>query len=343
MAKRIQEFQDRLDMLEDELAGLVADVEKKHRRIAAEAQALRLPLTVLCLGTVAELAQQAVHKLESSAAERDQFQRIQQQLQEPCESTRMAAYACLRRMHKDCPLCKRQEECAEGRALRIMRDLVVLTVSVGKGELNLEKLKTAIGDALRQGCGRDDLDQVDQSELTFAFAKALSLGRSRDGFDAKVRSANMFGPEISEEEVQQLFLVYNACARASPHYVSKNKVSRKHKKRSASPQQELAVAASAASASAASTAMPVAMSESSHSQDTLSVWQLNACHGWGERQRPRELFDPSFDVSQMYPRVQETHACSEFGFFDPRDYFCSGQPFLEAARERRAQETMPEQ
>ena len=208
-----------------------------------------------------------------------------------------------------------------GRALVIIRDLVVLTVSVGKGPMSPQTLKTALEDA--QGCGPDGLDKVVLSQLTLAFWKVLNLGQSRDGFDAKVRSANMFGSEISEEQVQHLWMVYSACARASPQYLSKNKASRKwsHTKRSASPQRQLAVAASAASASAASASMPMAMSESSHSQETMNMWQHNAWHGWEERQRPPGLFDPGFDVSQMYPRVQEMHPCSEFGFFAPRGYF----------------------
>ena len=73
--------------------------------------------------------------------------------------------------------------------------------------------------------------------------------------------------------------------------------------------------------------MPMAMSESSHSQETMSMWQLGTLHGWEqstqERQhsRPPGLFDPSFDVSQMYPPNQETHPEEEFGFFDTRGYF----------------------
>lgn len=318
---------------------------------------------MLCLGTVAELSQQALRKVESSAAERDQLQRIQQQIQEPCESSRMAAYDSLRTMHKDCQLCKNKEACAKGRALLIMRDLVVLTVSIGKGPMSPLTLKTALEDALRQGCGRFDLDKVEQSQLTLAFNKVISLGRTREGFDAKVRSANMYGPELTEEEVQQLFLVYNACARASPQYVSKNKESRKHRKRSASPQRELAAAASAASASAASASMPMAMSESSHSQETMCMWQLGAktpfLHGWEEKQlsrRPERFeiptsFDAGFDVSQVYPHVQETPPCKMCGFFDPqghhtsRGYFCREhcapeQPVLESAAMRREQDPL---
>ena len=304
MAEQIQKCQARLDVLDADMDRLLAEVEHKRQRLAAETQALRLPLTMLCLETVAELAQQALRKSSCSAAEQHQ---IQQQLQEPCESSRMAAYHCLRRLHQDCPQCKPKEPCAKGRALLIMRDLVVLTVSLGKGEMNPETLKTALEDA--QGCGRNGLDKVELSQLTLAFSKVLSFGQSRDGFDAKVRSANMFGSEISEEQVQHLWMVYSACARASPQYLSKNKASRRRSstKRSASPQRQLAVAASAASASAASASMPMAMSESSHSQETMNMWQHNAWHGW--------------DVSQTHPSVPEMQPCNEFGFFDTTGYY----------------------
>ena len=82
------------------------------------------------------------------------------------------------------------------------------------------------------------------------------------------------------------------------------------------------------------------------------MWQLGAWHGWEERQRPPGRFeipcsfDTGFDVSQMYPHVQETPPCREFGFFDPQGYhtsggyFCSEQPVLEAAAVRREQDPL---
>ena len=76
-----------------------------------------------------------------------------------------------------------------GCALLILRDLVVLTASIGKGPMNQLLLKNTLEDALRQGCNRADLDKVVQSQLTLAFNKVISLGRTREGFDAKVDSA----------------------------------------------------------------------------------------------------------------------------------------------------------
>ena len=96
-----------MEQFECELAQLVADVKQKKREIDTEMQALRQEMTAMCLGTVADLAQQALRKVESVApAERDQLQRIQQQVQEPFETSRMAALVSLGTMHTHCQLCK---------------------------------------------------------------------------------------------------------------------------------------------------------------------------------------------------------------------------------------------
>ena len=306
-------------------------MEQKKRQIDTEMQALRQEVTVMCLGTVADLVQQALRRVVGVApGERDQLQRIQQLVQEPCESSRMAAYDALRTMHKDCQPCKNKEACAKGRALLIMRDLVVLTAAIGKGPVTPGTLKTALEEALRQGCGRFDLDKAELSQLALAFNKVIRLGSTREGFDEKVRSANMYGLDLSDEEVQQLFLVYNACARASPQYISKNKETRngKHRKRSASPHRELAGSASTASpsiaaapvphpvvpetatTSVADASMPVprrmascndgADTATAHSQETMCTWQFGAnipfLHSWGEQVSHGII---SFDASGM--------------------------------------------
>ena len=191
--------------------------------------ALPRPEPKTCLGTVEDLALQAHRKVENVTWERRQ--RIQQQVEEPCGSSRFAAYDSLRTVHKGCELCMRKEACALGWALLIMRDLLVLTVAIEqKGPMTPETLKTALNEALRQGCPfRFDMDKTEQAQLALAFHKVIDLGRTREGFDEKVRSPHMYGHDVTVEEVEQLFLEYNLCARASPHYLSKTKESRKHK------------------------------------------------------------------------------------------------------------------
>ena len=78
----------------------------------SESVALPKPEPKTCLRTVEDLALQALRKVENVTWERRQ--RIQQQVEEPCGSSRFAAYDSLRTMHKDCELCKRKEECALG-------------------------------------------------------------------------------------------------------------------------------------------------------------------------------------------------------------------------------------
>ena len=318
MGGLVHQFQHRLESLEGtmedflcEFAQLVSNMEQKKLQIDTEMQALRQELTVVCLGTVADLAHRALHRVESVvAAEREQLQRMQQQVMEPLESSRMAAYDSLRTMHKDCQLCKNKEACAKGRALLIMRDLLVLTVAFGRGPMSPSMLKEALGEALSEGCGRSDLNKVEQSQLTLAFNKVIALGRSsREDFDAKIGAANLYGPGLTAEEKRELFLVYSACARASPLYVSKNKESRKHGKRSVSPHLELPVSAPVASASGVSA--PV-----SDAQETMGMWQVGASvpflHGWGEEPSLGSIsFDAAQGSSQMCPHMPEAQPCEQ--------------------------------
>ena len=97
-----------------------------------------------------------------------------------------------------------------------------------------ELVQQVLEEALQQGCGRPQLDSVEQSQLTLAFHKVISLGgMSIEKFEEQVRSPTMFGPDITKPEVEHLFVLYTSCWRASPEYMSKNKQSGKHKKRSA--------------------------------------------------------------------------------------------------------------
>ena len=136
----------------------------------------------------------------------------------------MAAYDFLRTQHRACPLCRAMEPCHKGRALRILRDLVVITVVYGQGAMNPQKLKIVLDQALQKGCGRHELDPVEQSQLTLAYYKVIGLGSMNlEAFAAKLRSPKMYGEDISQEQVEQLFVVYHACWRASPSYISINK------------------------------------------------------------------------------------------------------------------------
>ena len=51
--------------------------------------------------------------------------------------------------------------------------------------------------------------------------KVTKLGASREVFDRKI--TDLYGPNLTPEYADHLFLVYSTCSRASPNYQSKNK------------------------------------------------------------------------------------------------------------------------
>ena len=54
---------------------------------------------------------------------------------------------------------------------------------------------------------------------------------TREDFEEKLRSKSMYGPDLTEEEIDRLFQAYSNCAKMSPDHISKNKASGKHRKR----------------------------------------------------------------------------------------------------------------
>ena len=76
------------------------------------------------------------------------------------------------------------------------------------------------------------LDPVASSQLTLAFNKVLKLGsKTRAEFFAEAKSDDMYGPELTDEVMDQLFLVYKTCALTSPDYKSKSKSTKKNYKK----------------------------------------------------------------------------------------------------------------
>ena len=61
--------------------------------------------------------------------------------------------------------------------------------------------------------------------------KVIQLGaKTRPEFEEKVKSIYLYGPDLTEEEVDLLLVVYRTCSRAHPNYESKNKITKKPKK-----------------------------------------------------------------------------------------------------------------
>ena len=147
----MQDFQERLTAVERDLEQL--DVFKQ--RLQADAAALRQQMITMSLATVADLVHGAIQSailFHPAPAIKQQLRMIQQQVMEPSEASRMAAYDALRVLHLECPHCAPKVTCPIGRALIVSRDLLVLTISIGKGPMTHQILKDALEDALRSGC-----------------------------------------------------------------------------------------------------------------------------------------------------------------------------------------------
>ena len=285
MAAGIQQLLERLDGMQAQLEEFDNDIAKlqvKKLEMLDGMQALRQDMLGICLTTVADLAEESVRAVEpTDPQERDRLWVVLQQLREPDEVPRMAAYMSLLSLHKDYPPCKVKAACPKGRALLITRDLLLLTVALGKGPLTNQTLKVLLDEAVEKACGRDQMDKVEQSQLSLCFFKVISLGRKREGFADKVRNPNMFGPNVTAEQVDQLFLVYNAVARASPDYVSKNKESRKHRQRSASPSRRACADATSASGHQLA-AVPVTASDTMAMPGQLGTHDAPFLRGLGD-------------------------------------------------------------
>ena len=169
------QFQQRLVAVE---SGLVELTEMKTR-LEVEAKALREHMTVMCLATVADIVhgelQQGI-RVTTSPEDQDKLRVIQQLMMISSEASRMAAYEALRGMHMECPLCTSKVTCIIGRALLLLRDLLVLTVTIGKGPQTHVTLKQLLEDAMWQGCQRKELTKEEMSQLTLAFNKVWMEG-----------------------------------------------------------------------------------------------------------------------------------------------------------------------
>ena len=235
---RVQEFQARLTTLDRQLTDLLEHVDAVKRAIMDETQALRQQMDSMCLWRVVELAQLALKKAERAASNehRGRIVDIRQKTQEPQQSSRMAAWKALRKIHHkdDCSDCLANEPCAMWRAGIILSDLLILTVCTGRGPWTNELLKEALLEALMAGCGQNSLDKVEQSQLTQAFNKVISFGKTREDFDGKI--VGIYGPRgpgqllETDEDFDMLYHAYSSCSHTSPHHVSNCKASGKQRK-----------------------------------------------------------------------------------------------------------------
>ena len=236
----MQEFQERLDALDVE----VAEMKRRQAHLEEESQAMRKLIMTMSLQTVAELSKEALKKAHRVASTDDEKQKlilIMEQTLEPSAASRIAAWNSLRTMHCECPDCPTREskknypracqpkKCILGDAELILRDLTTLTVVIGRGPLSHEYFEELMEHALKEGCGRDELDKVEKSMFKLSLKKAIELGRSRTRFKTFCTSEKMHGPDLSDDQLDQVYRVYSAVANENPNYVSKTKAGKKRK------------------------------------------------------------------------------------------------------------------
>ena len=232
---RMQDFQARLDALDEEVAAM----KRRAAHLEAEAQAMRQLMLTMSLQTVAELSLVALKKAQCVASNEEQKSKldlIMEQTLEPSAASRMAAWDSLRTMHFECPACesgeskKKKKNCPLGNAQLISRDLAVLTVTIGRGPLSHKYFQELCEHAFKEGCGKDNLDKVEKSMLTLSLKKIIDLGRSRTVFHKACTSPEMHGPDVSEEQLDQVYRAYSAVANENPNYESKTKGKKKGNK-----------------------------------------------------------------------------------------------------------------
>ena len=203
---------------------------------------------------MAEFAQLALKEVERDTGDLDKLRilrDVRSLTQEPDKSSRMAAYNTLRGFHdKNCPICKPEVYCATRRAQVILRDLLVLTIGMGRGKWDYASFDLALQNALGQGRNTGELDLKLHSQLTLAFNKVIQLGQNKKEFKKHARSNSMYGPGITEDEVDTLFVAYSCFARENAGHVSKNKAHGKHRRRKTSPKKSTAATAAAAESAA---------------------------------------------------------------------------------------------
>ena len=230
MGIELRQFETRLMHIE----GRLGELEAEAQEMSATADTMRQDLSTHSLATVAEHVCQSLRSAAGHARHpqrRAWLRTLQELVREPQEWRRMCAYEQLSAhdaQHKN----TLEGTCSYlARALLLLRDLLVLTICIGRAPITREGLVSACGDAMLKGCGRAVLSYTEQSQLCLAWSKVVELGRvtSREVFERRVRSPTMYGPAISSEVVDMLLVVYNTAARTSPEYQSLHQSSPKYK------------------------------------------------------------------------------------------------------------------
>ena len=245
----------RVDELEEELRQLRQEVTELRSKLQAPGQ---FPCSGL--QTAADLVQLALASVACDSSTdvdiKDKLQRTQgtfilPEVQIPDAATRFVAYRRLCKIHQSCQVCKAKKAskqktvCPVVRAMIPLRDLVVLTVCRGR---STAPLRATLDDVLYAELRTKDLEPDEQGQIKQSFNKIRKLGEQRTGFDDAVREDFMYGPDVTPQQLDQLFAVYSSCTSAFPGYVSKYKAAGKTRR----PRELPATRGVAAGASASS-------------------------------------------------------------------------------------------
>ena len=182
---------------------------------------------------------------------------LQQDIQGPSALDRVPAFTKLRRLHEGrCTVCQefkqtpglfdphRSPACRVKSAILLSRDLIVLSMLQDHTNLTLSYLKKVYNSMGEGGTPWHILCDGDRSVLTQSFVKILDLGSlTLKEFGEKILEPHMCGPNTSDEEVEQLYLLYADCSAVHPYFagVRKSKRLRREQMHNSTETQGVAV------------------------------------------------------------------------------------------------------
>ena len=174
---------------------------------------------------------------------------LQQDVMGPKALDRVPAFTKLRLLHESrCPKCQWRRALPTGEGLSesppcrmkavilLARDLVVLSLLQEYVCSTATGLKVVYDKIAEGGTKWHILADGDRSLLSHAFQKIGTLGaKPYQEFAEEIRRETMFGPQIDDAEVEQVFLLYTDCSANHPYYRSKPKKRGNVRGRSGSP------------------------------------------------------------------------------------------------------------
>ena len=104
------------------------------------------------------------------------------------------------------------------RALRLLRDLLLMKLCIGRGPWRYNDLLNALSDLFPTECNgsHEQKHLILKSQLVLSFSKLLHLGRDWEAFQRHAKST--FEDALPAEEMKEIFLGYKLCADDSPDF-----------------------------------------------------------------------------------------------------------------------------